>query len=71
MGPVANERLPWSGCCLCSFSAKDARWNWDSAVPDLLCDVSKQQLAVLRERATQMLQFSWSEHPSPLSGSLN
>ena len=47
----------WSGRRLCSLSAKDARRNRDSAVPDLLCDVSKQQLAVLRERATQLLQL--------------
>ena len=54
---TVDERLPWSGCRLCSLSAKDARRNRDSAVPDLLCDVSKQQLAVLRERATQLLQL--------------
>ena len=54
---TVDERLPWSGRRLCSFSAKDARRNRDSAVPDLLCDVSKQQVARLRQRATQMLQL--------------
>ena len=56
MGTV-DERLLWSGGPLCSLPAKDARRNRDSAVPDLLCDVSTQQFAVLRERATQMLQL--------------
>ena len=45
------------GCRLCSLPAKDARRNRDSAVLDLLYDVSKQQLAVLSERATQLLQL--------------
>jgi hypothetical protein len=40
-------------------------------VPDLLFDVSKQQLGSSQERATQLLQYRWSEHSSPLSGSLN
>jgi hypothetical protein len=44
-------------CRLCSLPAKDARGNRDSAVPDPLCDVSKQQLAVVRKRATQLLQL--------------
>jgi hypothetical protein len=44
-------------CRLCLLCAKGTRRNWDSAVPDLLPDVWKQQLAVLRERATQMLQL--------------
>ena len=52
-----DERLPWSGGRLCSFSAKDARENRDSAVPELLCDVSKQQVARLRQTATQMQQL--------------
>jgi hypothetical protein len=54
---TVDERLPWSCCRLCSLPAKDARRNLDSAVPDLLCDVSKQQLAVSRQRATQMQQL--------------
>ena len=51
------DHLTWSGCRLCSLPAKDARGNRDSAVPDLLCGLSKQQLAVLSERATQLLQL--------------
>jgi hypothetical protein len=52
-------------------SAKDARcepglWRAGSAL-----EVWKQQLAVLKKRATQMLQLGGVEHPSPLSGSLN
>jgi hypothetical protein len=31
--------------------------NPDAAVPDLLCDVWKQQVARLRQRAIQMLQL--------------
>jgi hypothetical protein len=42
-----------------------------SAVPDLLPDVWKQQLAVLRERATKMLQLGGVSVLAPLSGSLN
>ena len=64
-------RLPWSGCRLCSLPAKGARRNRDSAVPDLLCDVSKQQLAVFKERATQLLQLGGVSILPPLSGSLN
>ena len=44
-------RLP----LICSFSAKDARRNETLRPPDLLGDVSKQQLAVLREKATEVL----------------
>ena len=54
---TVDEQLPWSGCRSCSLPAKDARRNRDSAVPDLLCGVSKQQLAVLSEKATQLLQL--------------
>ena len=32
--------------------------------------LSKQQVAWLMQRATQMQQWGWSEHSSPLSGSL-
>ena len=38
-------------------SAKGTRRNPDSAVPDLLCDLSKQQVARLMQRATQMQQL--------------
>jgi hypothetical protein len=34
----------------------------DSVAPDLLCDVSQQQVA-LRQTATQMQQFRWREQP--------
>jgi len=34
------------GCHLCLLPSKMHDVNRDSAVPDLLCDVSKQQLAV-------------------------
>ena len=70
MGTV-DERLLWSGGPLCSLPAKDARRNRDSAAPDLLCDVSKQQLAALRERATQLQQLGGVSILAPLSGSLN
>ena len=68
---TVDERLPWSGCRLCSLPAKSARRNRDSAVPDLLCDVSKQQLAVFTGEGHSIAPVRWSEHPSPLSGSLN
>jgi hypothetical protein len=65
-----------AGCCgqvaVCArFPPKMHDGNRDSAVPDLLCDLSKQRVARLRQRATQMQQLRWSEHSSPLSGSLN
>jgi len=40
-------------------------------VPDLLCNLSKQQLAVLRGKGHSGAADRLSEHPSPLSGSLN
>jgi hypothetical protein len=56
--PLARAlRMPAKGCRLCLLSAKRTRLNWDSAVPDLLRDIWKQQLAALGERATQMLQL--------------
>ena len=39
--------------------------------PDPPCGVSKQQVARLMHRATKLQRYRWSEHPSPLSGSLN
>src|ERR1700687_5284810 len=52
-----DEPFSCSGCRLCSLPAKGARGNRDSAVPDLLWNVSKQQVAVVRKRATQLLQL--------------
>ena len=51
-----------SGCCsqvvVCArFPPKMHDGNRDSAVPDLLCDVSKQRVARLMQRATQMQQL--------------
>jgi hypothetical protein len=34
-------------------------------------EVSKQQLAALRGKGHSNASVRWSEHPSPLSGSLN
>ena len=56
--------------CAC-FPSKSTRRNPDSAVPDLLCDVSKQQVARLRQRAIQMQQLGGVSILLPLSGSLN
>jgi hypothetical protein len=68
---LCGERLSWSGRRLCPFSAKDARRKREFAVPDLLPDVSKQQVAGLRQTATQVLQLGGVSILSPLSGSLN
>ena len=45
------------GCRLCLLPPKVHDGTPDSAVPDLLCDVSKQQVARLRQRAIQMQQL--------------
>ena len=58
-GPLAEQRAirkPGAGR-LCSLSAKDAQRNSKFALPRLHCDVSKQQVAGLPQRATQMLQL--------------
>ncbi len=65
--PPAGVRF----CRLYSFFAKDTQRNAAFAIPDLLCDVWKQQVAGLREKATQLLQSGGASIPAPLSGSLN
>ena len=42
---------------LCLLSAKGTLWNRDTAMRNLLCDVSNQQITWLTLRATQMQQY--------------
>jgi hypothetical protein len=50
------------GCRLCLLSAKSTRRKPDSAVPDLLCGVSKQQVAAVDAEGHLHAPVRWSEH---------
>lgn len=54
---TVDERFRGRVAVCARYPPKMRDGNRDSAVPDLLCDVSKQQVARLRHRATQMQQL--------------
>src|ERR1019366_7506595 len=59
------------GCHLCLLSAKSTRRNPSLGAPGyLLVDVSKQQVARVDAEGHLNAIVGWSEHSSPLSGSL-
>ena len=61
---MADERLPWSGCRLCSLSAKDTRWNRDSAVPESALGRIETTCCAVEAEGHSNAEVEWSEHPS-------